>query len=159
MRKLTGMVATVAITAAMIAAASAQADRTKVGALDCDISGGIGVIIASKKSVQCVFTPAQVDQPREIYVGNITKFGLDLGATSGGRMLWDVVAPTSRARGALAGRYAGASADASVGVGGGANVLIGGSNRTVTLQPLSVQGQTGLNLAVGVAELELQPVR
>lgn len=133
-------------------------DRTKVGALTCDISAGIGVIIASKKQVTCMFTPS-APGPREVYVGSITKFGLDIGATSGGEMVWSVFAPSSRKFGALAGHYAGATAEATVGVGAGANVLVGGSNRTVTLQPVSVQGQTGLNLAVGVAGLDLHPAR
>jgi len=140
-------------------AAMAQADRTQVGQLDCDISGGIGLIITSKKAVQCVFTPSQAGLPREVYQGSITKFGLDLGATTGGRMVWNVLAPTNRGFGALAGEYAGASAEATVGAGAGANVLVGGSNRTVSLQPVSVQGQAGLNLAVGVAGLALHPVR
>jgi hypothetical protein len=133
-------------------------ERTKVGTLTCDISGGIGLIITSKKDVTCMFTPSQPG-PREVYVGSITKFGLDLGATAGGEMIWAVYAPTTRRFGALAGHYGGASAEATVGAGVGANVLVGGSNRTVTLQPISVQGQAGLNLAVGVAGLELRPAR
>jgi hypothetical protein len=133
-------------------------NRTKVGTLTCDISGGIGVIIASKKSVACMFTPAQPG-PRGVYTGSISKFGLDVGATAGGEMVWSVFAPSSKVFGALAGNYAGASAEATVGAGLGANVLVGGSNRTVALQPLSVQGQTGLNLAVGVSELVLNPAR
>lgn len=133
-------------------------DRTKAGTLTCDISGGIGMIIASKKEVTCMFTPS-APGPREVYVGSITKFGLDIGATAGGEMVWQVLAPSTRKFGALAGHYAGASGEATVGAGVGANVLVGGSDRTVTLQPLSVQGQVGLNLAVGVAGLELQPAR
>jgi hypothetical protein len=133
-------------------------NRTKVGTLTCDVSGGIGVIIASKKSVACMFTPAQPG-PREVYTGSISKFGLDVGATGGGEMVWSVFAPSNKVFGALAGNYAGASAEATVGAGLGANVLVGGSNRTVALQPLSVQGQTGLNLAVGVSELVLNPAR
>jgi hypothetical protein len=149
----------VAAAFAMPTSAVAQrADHTRVGTLTCDISAGIGVIIASKKNVTCVFTPAQPG-PREVYSGSITKFGLDLGATSGGEMIWAVYAPSDRRFGALAGRYVGATAGATVGAGVGANVLVGGSNRTVTLQPLSVQGQTGLNVAVGVAGLELRPAR
>ncbi len=132
--------------------------RTKVGTLTCDISGGIGLIITSKKSVTCMFTPSQPG-PREVYVGSITKFGLDIGATSGGEMVWAVNAPTTRRFGALAGHYSGASAEATVGAGVGANVLVGGSDRTVTLQPISVQGQAGLNLAVGVSGLDLRPAR
>jgi len=133
-------------------------ERTKVGSLTCDISAGIGLIITSKKELTCMFTPSQPG-PREVYTGSITKFGLDLGATAGGEMIWAVYAPTNRRLGALAGHYGGASAEATVGAGVGANVLIGGSNRTVTLQPVSVQGQTGLNVAAGVAEIELRPAR
>jgi hypothetical protein len=138
--------------------AMAQRERTKVGTLTCDISGGIGLIITSHKDLTCMFTPAQPG-PREVYVGGISKFGLDLGATAGGEMVWSVYAPTTRRFGALAGNYAGASAEATVGAGLGANVLVGGSDRTVALQPLSVQGQAGLNVAAGVAELTLRPAR
>jgi hypothetical protein len=152
--------AALAVAAAMAlpVPAMAQATRTKVGTLTCDISAGIGLIITSKKDVTCMFTP---DGPgrREVYVGAISKFGLDLGATTGGEMIWAVYAPTDRRFGALAGHYGGASAEATVGAGVGANVLVGGSNRTVTLQPVSVQGQAGLNVAAGVAELNLRPAR
>ena len=137
---------------------AAQASRTKVGTLTCDISGGIGLIITSKKDLTCMFTPSQPG-PREVYVGSITKFGLDLGATTGGEMIWSVYAPTTRKFGALAGDYGGATAEATVGAGLGANVLVGGSDRTVALQPVSVQGQAGLNVAAGVAELRLRPAR
>jgi hypothetical protein len=105
-----------------------------------------------------MFTPSQPG-PREVYTGSITKFGLDLGATAGGEMVWSVYAPTNRRFGALAGHYGGASAEATVGAGVGANVLVGGSSHTVTLQPVSVQGQTGLNVAAGVAGLDLRPAR
>ncbi|HWM83192.1 MAG TPA: DUF992 domain-containing protein [Pseudolabrys sp.] len=134
-------------------------DRTRVGSLTCDISGGIGMIITSKKSVACVFTPANADAPREVYTGSITKFGIDIGATAGGEMIWSVFAPSNRQFGALAGDYIGGSAEATVGAGLGANVLVGGSNRTVALQPVSVQGQTGLNVAAGVTGLQLRPAR
>jgi hypothetical protein len=144
---------------AMPAPSMAQAPtHTKVGTLTCDISAGIGLIVTSKKDVTCMFTPSQPG-PREVYTGSITKFGLDLGATTGGEMVWAVDAPTTRRIGALAGHYGGVSAEATVGAGVGANVLVGGSNRTVSLQPISVQGQVGLNLAVGVAGLELRPAR
>lgn len=133
-------------------------NRTKVGTLTCDISAGIGMIITSKKDVSCMFTPSQAG-PREVYVGSISKFGLDLGVTTGGEMVWAVYAPSNRRFGALAGHYGGASAEATVGAGVGANVLLGGSDRTVTLQPLSVQGQAGLNVAAGVAGLDLRPAR
>ena len=148
----------VAAAVALPIPASAQANRTKVGTLSCDISGGIGLIITSKKDLTCMFTPSQPG-PREVYVGSITKFGLDLGATAGGEMVWAVFAPTNRKFGALAGDYGGATAEATVGVGLGANVLVGGSDRTVALQPVSVQGQAGLNVAAGVTDLRLRPAR
>jgi len=138
--------------------AMAQHERTKVGTLTCDISAGIGLIITSKKELTCMFTPAQPG-PREVYVGSITKFGLDIGVTAGGELVWSVYAPTDRRFGALAGDYSGATAEATVGAGLGANVLVGGSERTVALQPLSVQGQAGLNIAAGVANLRLRPAR
>ena len=161
MMKLLSVFAVVAVAAATALPVPSNAqglNRTKAGTLTCDISAGIGLIIASKKSVTCLFTPAQPG-PREVYTGAISKYGLDVGATSGGEMVWSVFAPSNKKFGALAGLYGGASAEASVGAGVGANVLIGGSDRTVTLQPVSVQGQTGLNLAVGVAGLELHPAR
>jgi hypothetical protein len=160
MKKSVYAIAAIAVAAALASPlpASAQANRTKVGTLTCDISGGIGLIVASNKTVSCIFTPSQAGA-REVYTGSISKFGLDIGATAGGEMVWAVFAPTNRKYGALAGQYGGASAEATVGAGVGANVLVGGSDRTVTLQPLSVEGQTGLNLAVGVAGLELRPAR
>jgi hypothetical protein len=150
--------AIVAVIALPVLTMAQVPNRTKVGALTCDISGGIGIIIASKKDVACMFTPAQPG-PREVYVGSIGKFGLDLGATAGGEMIWAVYAPSNKVFGALAGHYGGAGVEATVGAGVGANVLVGGSNRTVRLQPVSVQGQAGLNVAVGVATLDLRPAR
>ncbi len=145
--------------AALIVPMPADAQsRAQVGVLDCDVSGGIGLIVGSRKAMNCTFTPSG-QGPREVYTGSIGKFGLDVGATAGGRMVWGVFAATAGGPAALAGTYAGASAEASAGAGLGANVLVGGSNRTVALQPVSVQGQAGVNLAVGVAALTLNPVR
>jgi Protein of unknown function (DUF992) len=158
-RPLIGLAATaVAAVMASPVPTMAQTERVKAGTLTCDISGGIGLIITSHKDVTCMFTPSQPG-PREVYVGGINKFGLDIGATAGGEMVWAVYAPTTRRFGALAGNYGGASAEATVGAGLGANVLVGGSDRTIALQPLSVQGQAGLNVAAGVAELVLRPAR
>ncbi|MFN4142551.1 DUF992 domain-containing protein [Aestuariivirga sp.] len=126
----------------------------KIGVLSCDVSGGVGMIIGSSRSVDCVFE-GTVGQ-RERYVGSIGRFGLDVGVTGKAVMAWAVFAPGKINRGALAGRYAGASAEASVALGLGANVLIGGSDKSIALQPLSVQAQTGLNIAAGVASLRLK---
>lgn len=150
-------VAAVVVSAAVIGPTDAQA-RVEVGTLTCDISGGLGLVVASQKQVRCMFTPS-TPGPREVYFGTINKLGIDVGATSGGTLLWVVYAPTSQRIGALAGHYTGASAEATVGLGAGANVLVGGSDRTITLQPISVQGQTGLNLAVAVASLDLRRVQ
>lgn len=146
-----------AVAAALATAAPAQ-ERVQAGSLTCDVSAGIGLIIGSQRLVYCTFTPA-VPGPIETYTGSITRIGLDLGITTGGVMIWVVYAPTIRPIGALAGEYAGASAEASVFAGLGANVLVGGSGATVALQPVSVQGQTGVNLAAGIAGLELRFVR
>lgn len=156
MKKSILLIASTLVALAMTLPAAAQ-QRVKVGTLTCDISGGVGLIIASQKTMACNFTPTR--GKREIYVGSVSKFGLDVGVTSGARMVWAVYAPTSRSRAALAGTYTGASAEATVGAGIGANVLVGGSDRTVSLQPVSLQGQAGLNLAVGVSGLELHPAR
>ncbi len=161
MHKPLSALAALAVAAAMATPAPSMAqgrERMKAGTLTCDISAGIGLIITSKKQVTCMFTPSQPG-PREVYTGSITKFGLDLGATAGGEMVWAVYAPTNRRFGALAGHYGGATAEATVGAGVGANVLVGGSNHTVTLQPVSLQGQAGLNVAAGVAGLDLRPAR
>jgi hypothetical protein len=128
------------------------------GTLNCDVSGGIGFVVGSQRQVNCLFTPSY-PAPPEQYVGTITKLGLDIGFTTGGQLVWSVLQSTTRRRGVLAGSYAGASAEATVGAGLGANVLVGGNDRSVALQPLSVQGQVGLNVAAGIAEIALQFVR
>jgi Protein of unknown function (DUF992) len=144
---------------ALSASGMAQSlERAKSGTLTCDISAGIGLIVTSKKILTCMFTPSQPG-PREVYTGSISKFSLDLGATASGEMVWTVYAPSNKRFGALAGHYGGASAEATIGIGLGANALVGGSDRTVTLQPSSLQEQAGLNVAAGVAELDLRPAR
>ena len=127
---------------------------TEVGSLDCNVEGGVGMIITSSKEMVCTFTNSR-GQP-EVYFGTIRRFGLDIGATRAGKLVWGVFAPANVPRGALAGTYGGAGAEATAGVGLGANALFGGSNRSIALQPLAMQGQTGLNVAAGVTSLELR---
>lgn len=135
--------------------ASAQA-RAKVGSLTCNLAPTVGFIIGSSQRLSCTYTP-DGPFPPETYVGNLSTVGLDIGFKGGGRMLWAVFAPTSGyPRGALAGTYVGASADVAVGLGLGANALIGGSRRSIALQPLSVEANTGVNLAAGVSRLRLR---
>jgi Protein of unknown function (DUF992) len=150
-----------AIGAAVFALAFASADpaaaqRIKAGLLTCDVSGGIGLIIASQKQVSCVYAP-DLPGPQEAYVGSFSRFGLDIGVTGGGVMVWAVFTDTTRGPGFLAGDYVGASGEVSFVAGLGANVLVGGSNRTVALQPLSVSGDVGINLALGIGDLSLRP--
>ena len=146
-----------ALTVASVGPAGAQ--RIKAGLLTCDVSAGIGFIIGSQKTVSCVYAPEPAGpQPQQVYSGSISKFGLDIGVTSSGVMVWgvftDSVGPNP---GFLAGDYFGATGEVTIAAGLGANVLVGGSNRTVALQPVSVDSSVGLNLAVGVAELRLRP--
>src|SRR6195256_4806128 len=150
-----------AIGAAVLALAFASADpaaaqRIKAGLLTCDVSGGIGLIIASQKQVSCVYAP-DLPGPQEAYVGSFSRFGLDIGVTGGGVMVWAVFTDTTRGPGFLAGDYVGASGEVSFVAGLGAHVLVGGSNRTVALQPLSVSGDVGINLALGIGDLSLRP--
>jgi Protein of unknown function (DUF992) len=153
MSKLGSMILTLALLAASVSTAVAQ--PTKAGLLTCYTSERIGLIIGSTQKLSCTFTPEYGPVP-EHYLGTINRIGPDIGATAGGMMTWAVFAPTDGwLRGALAGEYVGASGNASVVVGVGANVLVGGSNRSIALQPLSVEGQVGLNLALGVAGLTL----
>jgi hypothetical protein len=145
-----------AVAALMLTTSTAFAQApVAAGTLTCDVSAGFGVIIGSRRSVNCTFAPTQPG-PVEYYTGTITKVGVDIGATTRGVLVWLVYAPTSRPAGALQGTYGGATAEATFAVGLGANVLVGGSNRTVALQPVSVQGQVGLNVAAGIAELDLR---
>lgn len=136
--------------------ADAQPRRIQLGTLTCSMSSSIGLIVGSQKNVNCIFR-GQAGEPEEAYTGTMTTIGLDIGITTGGVIVWTVFADTSRYAGMLAGRYVGATAEVSVAAGLGANVLVGGSNRTVALQPLSLQGQVGIDLAAGIGELQLHP--
>ena len=144
--------------AAVSSPAVAQAPRaTQVGMLKCSVAPSIGFIVGSRQTMSCLFTPNGAFPP-QTYTGVINTVGLDVGVTAGGVMAWAVIAPTAGPpAGGLAGLYVGASGEIGVGLGVGANALIGGSNRSVALQPLSVEGEVGVNLALGVSGLELQP--
>ncbi len=147
-----------ALTLAFAVGGAQAQSRVKAGTLTCDVSGGIGMIIASKKSMTCRFDPAAPGWMQESYSGTIEKLGVDLGATTASQMVWAVFAAGSPAPGALAGDYAGATAEATFAVGLGANVLVGGSQHSIALQPVSVTGQIGVNVAAGVAVLRLRPM-
>jgi len=132
---------------------SAQAQGgVAAGILTCNVSSGFGFIFGSTRELNCVFSTTGGR-----YVGHINRFGVDIGFTRAAVIVWTVFAPTARlAPGTLAGTYAGVSAGATVGVGVGAHALIGGSNNTITLQPLSIEGNTGLNVAAGIGSMTLR---
>lgn len=147
--------ATAAALLAVTGPASAAPPRLQVGTLICRVGPSIGALIASRRRMTCRFEAN--DGRVERYSGTMTRFGLDVGVTVGGIMAWTVVARTrNHNAGALAGHYVGVSADASLGLGAGAKVLVGGSRRSTMLQPLSGLGKAGVNLAVGVAGLTLR---
>ena len=137
-------------------AVPAKADNgVKLGMLVCDVSGSVGLILGGTESAICNF---QGPNGLENYKGRITQVGLDIGVTTGAIMTWAVFAPGTVNRGALAGTYAGATADAAFAVGLGANVLVGGSGKSIALQPVSIEGETGVNIAAGLATFKLEYV-
>ena len=138
----------------LAATPAAAKSGVKVGLLTCSVDGGVGFIIGSSKSVQCAYQPAGGGKV-EHYDGRIGKLGVDIGVTGKTTIAWAVFAPGKVKRGALKGSYSGVSAEATVIAGLGANVLVGGFRKTINLQPVSVQAQTGLNVAAGIGSLTL----
>lgn len=128
----------------------------KLGTLTCSVSSGFGFIFGSSRDVRCTFQSAR--GTFENYMGHISKFGVDIGYTRGGVIVWAVFAPSATlAPGALAGDYGGATAGATVGVGAAVHALVGGFRHSISLQPLSIEGNTGLNVAAGIAQMTLRP--
>jgi hypothetical protein len=143
---------------AFVAGASAQERMVRVGVLECRGGASIGFVVGSVTNLGCVLRADGM--PEDRYVATIRKIGVDLGITQETALAWGVFAPVDRlGPGDLSGNYAGAQGSASLGVGLGGNVLVGGSNNSIALQPLSVQGQVGLNVAAGLESLELRPGR
>jgi hypothetical protein len=149
--RLAGATAIVAVVTAF--GAPAMADGVKVGVLNCHESSGWGFIFGSSKGLRCIYHHGGYS---ERYSGHVNKFGVDIGYTSGAAIIWDVFAPNAGPeRGALAGEYVGVQASAAAGPGVGANALVGGFNRSFTLQPVSIQGEEGLNVAAGIGSMRL----
>lgn len=137
----------------------AHADSVELGLLECTVEGGTGFIFGSSKDLTCEYTPANENGTKEAYFGVINKYGIDIGVTGTTLIKWAVLAPTTDYEyqaGSLAGDYRGVSAEATAAVGAGVNLLVGGSNQTFSLQPLSIQAQDGVNVAVGIAEIQLR---
>ena len=155
---LAGLGVTTLVASCFGAAAQQPMQRVQVGILECRGGASIGFIVGSVTNLGCVL---RVDgMPEDRYVATIRKVGLDIGITQETALAWGVFAPVGRfGPGDLAGNYAGAQGSAALGVGAGGNVLVGGSNNSIALQPLSLQGQVGVSLAAGLESLELRPGR
>jgi hypothetical protein len=142
----------------LVGTSTAQSQSgANVGSLTCNVAGGVGFVFGSSKELSCLFT--RTDGKAERYSGSIKKFGIDIGFTKEAQIVWLVFAPGNIAPGALAGSYGGATASGTVGVGVGAHVLVGGSSKQITLQPVSVEGSVGLNVAAGIGAVDLNYVK
>jgi Protein of unknown function (DUF992) len=155
---LAGVAAVMLMASFTMARAQQPMQRVQVGILECRGGASVGFIVGSVTNLGCVLRAEGV--PEDRYVATIRKVGLDLGITQETALAWGVFAPSVRlGPGALAGNYAGVQGSAALGIGAGGNVLVGGSNNTIALQPLSLQGQIGLSIAAGLESLELRPGR
>ena len=145
------------LSAFSLPAAAQSPNWTQVGSLMCTVTTSVGFIFVGHQPMQCTYTSALAPAPPQYYDGAINTVGLDIGVSAGSVLGWGVFAPTSGlAPGALAGEYVGATGDLGLGIGAGANVLVGGSGRTISLQPLSLEGSTGLNVAAGIGAISLR---
>ena len=143
-----------AVGAAAVGTPAKAQGGVQVGVLTCNVASGFGFVFGSSRAINCTLSPT--GGPPQHYVGAINKFGVDIGYLQGGVIVWTVVAPSANiGPGSLAGTYAGATGSATVGVGVGANVLVGGSGNSIALQPVSIEGTTGLNVAAGIAQMTL----
>lgn len=153
---LAGSLMTLALAPAP-AAAQERTAKVRTGTLTCEGKGKVGLLLGSREKLTCTYSPTGKGPKHEL-VGTVTNIGLDVGIKGPSVMVWGVLGSTTALpREALYGRFVGAAADASLGIGAGAKVLVGGNKQSVVLQPLSVQGQVGVNLAVGVTGLRLEP--
>ena len=160
MKTRTSLVAGLAVATSLVAGGADAAARIKIGVLECKVVEATGFVVGSTRQIDCVFDPVG-GRPSEHYIGEISRLGIDIGSVKQVRIVWGVLAPTNQRRpGALEGTYVGVSAEATVGVGVGANALIGGFDRSIALNPLSVQSQRkGVDIALGVAGLTLKSVK
>lgn len=152
--------AALAVTAAATPAlAQSQAPGLQIGVLTCAVTGESNFIVGSSHSLSCTYKPT-IDAPVETYKGKITDYGIDIGSTSNATLVWGVLAPSANMKaGALAGTYAGVTAGATLGAGLAANALVGGLDRSIALNPLSLESNTGANITLGVAKLTLEAVK
>ena len=153
------LLAALALAAVFSAPAQAQTGPSwaQVGTLTCNVDPNVGFILVGHQSMRCLYQPSPGQGPPQNYDGALNTVGVSIGFSAGSILGWAVFAPTTGVpAGALAGEYVGVTGTAAVGVGGGANVLLGGSNRTIALQPVSLQGSAALNVVAGVSALQLR---
>jgi len=151
----------VVLTVGLLLAGAAQAqDSAKIGTLECFVAEGSGFLVGSSKDISCTLYGTD-DEPLENYIGELKKYGVDIGFTRETLLVWSVFVPhnSSYQPGSLAGNFAGASASASVAVGLGASVLIGGLSENFALQPIKLNRQKGVNIAVGITRMELRSIK
>jgi hypothetical protein len=146
-----------ALVAGLPLATPAFAQQAAVGKLECDVSSGVGFFVVERQTMKCVFTP-QNGGPLDYYTGKIAEYGVALGEVKKGVLIWGVITATNQVpnAGTLAGTFAGAGADVAFVKGLGANVLVGGGDKSIALQPVSVEGESGFNLAAGVTTVTLE---
>jgi len=157
-KRLSVLAAAIAAVVALGVGAPAQAQSgVNAGSLSCNVAGGVSFVFGSSKELSCIFTG--VNGKAQRYKGTVNRYGIDIGFTKEAQIIWLVFAPGNVAPGALAGTYAGATAAVAAGAGVGVNALVGGSNKQITLQPVSVEGSVGLNIAAGVSEIKLEQVK
>lgn len=160
MNSLRSFIFSLSIVAAGVLATTPVESAVQAGVLSCRTGPSVGLILGSVRQFQCTFRPSVAGQPRQYYTATIGRVGVDIGVSAATQLVWAVFAPTVRiGPGDLAGTYVGGSAAVAVGLGAGANVLVGGSANSIALQPLSVEGSIGLGVAAGGQGLTLRFVR
>ncbi|MGR3503422.1 DUF992 domain-containing protein [Pseudaestuariivita sp.] len=134
-----------------------KSEAVRLGKLECTVAGGFGLLLGSSKKADCRFIAE--DGTERFYDGKLKKLGVDVGISDESFMSWVVYSPKDSAVSddPITGEFVGFSADAALGIGLGANALIGSTQKNVGLQPLRIEGKKGLNLAVGMTSLELAP--
>lgn len=149
-----------ALAALLLLTQPARADASKIGTLECFVDAGGSYVVGSTKDVSCVLYDED-DEALEHYVGELKKYGVDIGFTEETLLAWDVFVATGKTYtpGALAGGYAGASANASISFGLGASILIGGLSESFALQPVQIAKQKGINIAIGITRMHLEQVQ
>jgi len=158
MRFLKPVLAAALLAAATPALASENSPKVEIGTLNCLVEGEHSFIVGSSATLGCSFKPAD-GGAIEYYRGKVRDYGLDIGKTKEATLVWGVLAPSAdRKPGLLAGTYGGLTAGASVGAGIKANALLGGFDRSIALNPFSLESQTGTNLTLGVSKMTLEPI-